>query len=290
MVSGGNGDRIQATRRIAEAAAGLVNVDPASVNVGTPGMAEGNGGDTRAWLIGGLSLRLAEAVLDQQVLSTGPITIFFLPYVPPISGYLGAITGLTLSDTSAGRRNAHDLISAAISENAGIVQFVRAHRDEFPVHISADDALEIFIASIGVFPLELLSSTGPYIIWNTYAVYPTGIVNEWNELRGLLAKLVIATSYHGEGRIHHAMTCNICPATDHPTPLCSLPRTQGWLGATPETIGALLDVSRAATRAARGNPASNHSGGNGGNRGAGHGGGRGKNFKGRGNPHGGRRN
>ncbi|KAJ6541148.1 hypothetical protein DFH09DRAFT_1282755 [Mycena vulgaris] len=43
-----------------------------------------------------------------------------------------------------------------------------------------------------------------------------------------------------------AFRCRICPAIDHPTPLCPLPSLTSWLGPTPATIAALEEASRAA--------------------------------------------
>jgi hypothetical protein len=56
---------------------------------------------------------------------------------------------------------------------------------------------------------------------------------------------VIDTPFHGQGRsFYRPLHCSIGPGTDHPTNLCPFPEYPGWLGATPATIGALLEASR----------------------------------------------
>ncbi|KAJ6590139.1 hypothetical protein DFH09DRAFT_1425823 [Mycena vulgaris] len=50
----------------------------------------------------------------------------------------------------------------------------------------------------------------------------------------------------GTARIQRAFRCRICPAIDHPTPLCPLPSLPGWLGPTPATIAAHEEASRTA--------------------------------------------
>ncbi|KAJ7849679.1 hypothetical protein B0H14DRAFT_3452381 [Mycena olivaceomarginata] len=269
----GNGDRTQTAGRIATAIAGYINVDPASVLVGAPGLGTGAGPDARAWLIGGLPENLAQVVLESRCLCSTAITLFFLQYTPLITGFLGTIGGLIIPNTRQGRATAMGIIEDAISNDSAITRFVRDHRDSFPSHLDADQALDIFLTSIGVDAIELPPPQQRRIVHR---------LEQWNQLRRLFALLVIDTTYYGEGRIHPPMSCNLCPSTDHPGPLCPFPHVDGWLGATSANIGELLDISRTARARALG--PSNNAGGNrgrGGSRG-----GRGK--SGRGNARGGR--
>ncbi|KAJ7204925.1 hypothetical protein B0H12DRAFT_1080423 [Mycena haematopus] len=248
IVSGGNGDRTLTQRAIATAIANYVNVDVDEVSVGPPALGTGSGPDARAWLIGGLPTNLAHAVLDARVLCCTEITLFLVQYSPPINGFLGAITGFTLRNTRAGTDKACEHIGNAMKNDPAISRFVRSHRDVFPPHIGEDEALDLFTLSIGVRGIDLLlpGNAGTYVAWNVYVMTPTDIVKDFNELRRLFSLLVIVTSFNGEGRIHPSMSCNLCPCTDHATPICPYPGTPGWLGATPATIGALLENSRAA--------------------------------------------
>ncbi|KAJ7869772.1 hypothetical protein B0H14DRAFT_273720 [Mycena olivaceomarginata] len=283
IVMGGNGDRTQTAGRIATAIAGRINVDPASILVGAPGLGTGAGPDARAWLIGGLPEHLAQVVLESRCLCSTSITLFFLQYAPLITGFLGTIGGLIIPNTREGRVTAMDLIEDAIGNNTAITRFVRDHRDSFPSHLDADQALDVFMSSIGVDAIELLlpNNGGSYVAWNVYALSPTDSLEDWNQLRRLFGLLVIDTTYYGEGRIHPPMSCNFCPSTDHPGPLCPFPRVDGWLGATTANIGELLDISRTARARALGPSNTGSSRGRGGSRG-------GKGKPGRGNNRGGR--
>ncbi|KAJ7777731.1 hypothetical protein B0H14DRAFT_3508065 [Mycena olivaceomarginata] len=179
-----------------------------------------------------------------------------------------------------------DLIEDAIINNTAITRFVRDHRDSFPSHLDADEALDIFISSIGVDPIELLlpNNGGSYVAWNVYALSPTDSLEDWNQLRRLFKLIVINSTYHSEGRIHPTMSCNLCPSTDHPGPLCPFPHVDGWLGATTANIGELLDISRTARARALGPSNAGTNRGRGSNRG-----GKGKPGRGgRGNNRGGR--
>ncbi|KAJ7203228.1 hypothetical protein B0H12DRAFT_1080661 [Mycena haematopus] len=275
IVSGGNGDRTLTQRAIATAIANFVNVDVDEVSVGPPALGTGSGNDARAWLIGGLPANLAQAVLDAQVLCCTEITLFLVQYRPPINGFLGAITGFTIRNNSAGANKACQRIAHAMRDDPAISRFVRSHRDVFPPHIGEDEALDLFILSVGVRGIDLLlpGNAGTYVTWNVYVMTPTDVVKDFNELRRLFSLLVIVTSFDGEGRIHPPVSCNLCPCNDHPTPVCPYPSTSGWLGATTTNISTLLEISRAARARALGTSAT----GNGGSRGRGGGrGGRGK--------------
>ncbi|KAJ7696159.1 hypothetical protein B0H14DRAFT_3529851 [Mycena olivaceomarginata] len=56
---------------------------------------------------------------------------------------------------------------------------------------------------------------------------------------------------HSTAQLQRAFKCRICPAIDHPTPLCPLPDLPGWLGPTLTTITALEDTSRTAASKAQ---------------------------------------
>ncbi|KAJ7854959.1 hypothetical protein B0H14DRAFT_3648172 [Mycena olivaceomarginata] len=173
IVMGGNGDRTQTTGRIAAAIAGRINVDPASILVGVPGLGTGAGPDARAWLIGGLLEHLAQVVLESRCLCSTNITLFFLQYAPLITGFLGTIGGLIIPNTREGRVTAMDLIEDVIGKNTAITRFICDHRDSFPSHLNADQALDVFMSSIGVDAIELLlpDNGGFYMKTSTKSAY-----------------------------------------------------------------------------------------------------------------------
>ncbi|KAJ7229614.1 hypothetical protein C8J57DRAFT_1387079 [Mycena rebaudengoi] len=248
-ISGGNGDRVQTAQRLRDHIANRFNMTPSDVLIGSPGLADRSpdpkrsGPDPIAWLVAGLTLNQAQALLDLGVLCSDIITTFFHAYRPPISGYVGTFQGFTIHQDQEDL--ALRIIADAVAADPSIGRFIRAHRDAFPADMTADQAFEAFCESIGVGDIQLLSSIGPFTAWNVYIHSPTTNEDDFEALCRLFGNLVINTPFHGQGRIfHRPLHCNICLATDHPTNLCPFPNSPGWLGPTPETIGALLEISR----------------------------------------------
>ncbi|KAJ7078706.1 hypothetical protein B0H15DRAFT_804726 [Mycena belliarum] len=245
FIAGGNGDRVQNALRIQTQLARLTRVPQSRILVGPPGLAAGPGQDPHPWLLSGMPIAQAQFLLDQGFFSADDgLTMYILPYVPPITPFLGTFHGLTIPEDDPQR--ALTILARAITEDAAIGRFVRGHRDAFPPYVSADEAFASFAESIYVVALPLRSPHGPFIAWNVYARPPTEDEEVFANLRSLVAALVINTSFSGEGRIYRALSCHICRAIDHPTNLCPYPNLPGWNGPTPETIGALEEASRAA--------------------------------------------
>ncbi|KAJ7775426.1 hypothetical protein B0H16DRAFT_1713012 [Mycena metata] len=252
IVSGGNRHHIQTRDTIATALANFVNVDPDLFQPPT------------------------EAILAKGALSCAEITLFAVPYSPPLAGFIGTMSGFTLRNTPAGAGAAQEHIRSAMAGDAAITQYLR-------LDVDADGALGIFLASVGVHGINLLVDNNTTVMaWNVYVVSPTESVTHFNHLRKLFASLVIITTCAGRGKIHKALGCSICPCINRPTNLCPFPRAPGWMGATPDTIGALLDISRAARATSNCAPHGNSIRGCGGH-GNGRGNGRGGNGRGRGN-------
>ncbi|KAJ7261467.1 hypothetical protein C8J57DRAFT_1513992 [Mycena rebaudengoi] len=202
-----------------------------------------NGPDPIAWLIGGLLLDQAQSLLHTIALCSNTITAFFHAYRAPITGYVGTYQSFTIHPDNGAL--ARRIIVGTIEADPTIGRFVRAHRDTFPAHMTAHDAFDTFCDSIGIADIQLLSPSGPFTGWNVYVTSPTTNEDDFEALCRLFANLIINTPFHGQGRIFHCpLHCNICLTTDHPTNLCPFPNTPGWLGPTPETIGALLEASR----------------------------------------------
>ncbi|KAJ7901053.1 hypothetical protein B0H14DRAFT_2555844 [Mycena olivaceomarginata] len=242
-ISGGNGDRIQTAELVRTNIADRFNAPRTSLLVGTPGLAENNGPDPIAWLIAGISDVQAQALIDMGCLCSDTLTMFFHEYHPPISGFMGTWQGFTMAESDA--ELAHRIIVDAALADPAITRFVRAHRDSFPADMTADECLELFGEHIITLSINLLSPRGPFVAWNVYIKSPTNDEESFNTLHGLFQRLIIDTPFHGQGRIYtRPLHCNICLSVDHPTNLCLLPSIPGWLGPTPETIGALLDATR----------------------------------------------
>ncbi|KAJ7429922.1 hypothetical protein B0H11DRAFT_2264661 [Mycena galericulata] len=241
-ISGGNGDRIQTARRVAQMIADRFNMDPAEILVGPPGLAAGPGPDPIAWLIGGIPLEQAHILADEGMLASDGTAVFFSHFVPPISGFLGTFHGLTVAESND--QLARAILADAITDDPLISRNVRAHRDAYPVEMNADEVYARWSESIHVLPLELRSTNGTFTAWNVYVTPHTDNEDVFEELRGIVSRLVVNTPFNGQAHIYRALFCHICHGTDHPTNLCPYPYYPGWMGPTPETIGALEDASR----------------------------------------------
>ncbi|KAJ7785302.1 hypothetical protein DFH07DRAFT_948382 [Mycena maculata] len=71
FISGGNNGCVQSACCIAQLIGDHFNMDPDEILVGPPRLAEGSRPDPRAWLIGGLPLEQAQALIDDEGGQTG---------------------------------------------------------------------------------------------------------------------------------------------------------------------------------------------------------------------------
>ncbi|KAJ7245836.1 hypothetical protein C8J57DRAFT_1476377 [Mycena rebaudengoi] len=250
VVSGGNGAVMRTHGLIRDAIGNFVNVDPTGFTLGTPPTAA-NGPSPSLWLAADIPNHLAQAIVDNRIISSTSTTLFPLPYDMPVIGFVGVFAGFTLPNTDAGADAARDLIRAAIANNSEIAQFVQTHRDAFGPQVSAVEAWTTFLASVTVRGIVLLANDTNTVAWRLHVNPPTNNRESWGELRRLFSKVQIMTARYGMARLQRAFRCRICPSIDHPTPLCPLPDIPGWLGPTPTTIAALEDASRAAAAKAQ---------------------------------------
>jgi hypothetical protein len=233
-----------------EAIGNRINIDPTDFTLGTLPTAA-NGTSPALWLATNIPDHLAQAIIDDRILSSTSITLFPLPYNMPIIGFVGVFAGFTLPNTAAGTDRAQDLICTAVSSDSEITQFVQTHRDAFGPPVSAEQAWEHVLASISVQGIVLIVNDTNTVTWRLFVEPPTAVREHWSHLCRLFGKLKIMTVLHGTARLQHAFRCHICPAIDHPTVLCPLLGLPGWLGATPATIAGLEDASRAAAAKAQ---------------------------------------
>ncbi|KAF7345029.1 hypothetical protein MVEN_01665700 [Mycena venus] len=250
VVSGGNGAVMKTHGLIRKAIGSFINIDPTSFTLGTPPTAA-NGTSPALWLVADLQDYLAQAILDTRILCSSKITLFALPYDMPVIGFVGVFAGFTLPNTDDGANAARDLIRTAIAANGEISQFVQTHRDAFGPLVSAEQAWEAFLTSVEVRGIVLIVNDTNTVAWRLHVAPPTNDRTSWGQLRRLFGRLQVMTAQYGTARLQRAFRCRICPSIDHPTPLCPLPSLPGWLDATPTTIAALEDASRAAAAKAQ---------------------------------------
>jgi hypothetical protein len=250
VVSGGNGAVLRTHGLIRDAIGSFINIDRADFTLGTLPTAA-NGTSSPLWLVADIPDHLAQAIVDNWIISSTSITIFPLLYNLPIIGFVGVFAGFTLPNTGAGAHMARDLICTAIVANNEITQFVQTHRDALGPQVSAGEVWTTFLASITVHGIVLLVNNTNTVAWHLFVDPPTNEREFWGQLRRLFGKLQVMTALYGTARLQRAFRCRICPSIDHPTPLCPLPNIPGWLGPTPATIAALEEASCQAAAKAR---------------------------------------
>jgi hypothetical protein len=245
VVSGGNGAVMRTHGLIREAIGNYINIEPTDFTLGTPPTAA-NGTSPALWLAADIPGHLAQTIIDAHIISSTSITLYTLPYELPVNGFVGVFSGFTLPNTIAGENVARNLLRTAIQGNNEIAQYVQTHRDAFGPHVAVGQAWDIFLASVAVQGIDLVVNDTNTVAWCLYVDPPTNNREAWGLLRRLFGKIQVMTALHGTARLQRAFRCKICPAVNHPTPLCPLHRLTGWLGPTPATITALEDASRAA--------------------------------------------
>ncbi|KAJ7832703.1 hypothetical protein B0H13DRAFT_1914907 [Mycena leptocephala] len=246
VVSGGNGAVMRTHGLIREAIGNYINIEPTAFTLGTPPTAA-NGTSPALWLATDIPGHLAQTIIDARIISSTSITLYTLPYELPVNGFVGVFSGFTLPNAIAGANLARELLRTAIQGNNEIAQYVQTHRDAFGPHVAAGQAWDIFLASVSVQGIDLVVNDTITVAWCLYVDPPTNNREAWGLLCHLFGKIQVMMALHGTARLQRAFRCKICPAVNHPTPLCPLHCLPGWLGLTPATITALEDASHAAT-------------------------------------------
>ncbi|KAJ7081748.1 hypothetical protein C8R44DRAFT_894971 [Mycena epipterygia] len=250
VVSRGNRAVMKTHGLIREAIRNFINIDPTAFTLGTlPTVA--NGTSLSLWLAADIPDHLADAIVDNRILSSTAITLYTLPYHMPVIGFVGIFAGFTLPDSNTGANAARDLIRAAIKANGEISQFVQTHHGAFGPQVSAEEAWDIFLNSVSVQGIVLIVNDTNTVAWRLHVTPPTNDREPWSQLCRLFGRLHIMTAHYGNAKLQWDFCCRICPSIDHPTPLCPLPNLPGWLGPTPATIAALEEASRAAASKAQ---------------------------------------
>ncbi|KAJ7774386.1 hypothetical protein B0H14DRAFT_2632034 [Mycena olivaceomarginata] len=199
-ISGGNGDCIQ-------------TAEP-----------ERSGPDPIAWLIAGLSVAHAQTLIDIGCLCSDTLTMFFHEYQPQITGFVGTFYGFTIPESSAAL--AHRTIVAAIVADPAIAHFIRAHRDTFPVDLTAEQCLVRFGEHIDTVCHQPLVPTRP--VRGVECVHQLSTPPSTGRVASTPAPSTATSAY---------------PSTTRPTSASSQVSPVGS-APTPETISALLDATR----------------------------------------------
>ncbi|KAJ6505420.1 hypothetical protein C8R45DRAFT_1091150 [Mycena sanguinolenta] len=248
IVSGRNGAAMRTHGLIRQALGNYLNIDPTSVQLGTPPTPE-NGPSPMLWLVAGIAAPLAEAALAKPVLASEAITLYPIPYEIPIIGFIGTFIGFTLPATQDGADTTCNLITTTICADAVLSQFVQTHHDAFGPHVSAEQAWDAFLSSVYVHSIVLTINDTEVVTWQLHVTSPTHEHVVWSQIVRLFGCLNIMTALHGTARLQRGY--RICPSIAHPTGLCPFPNLPGWISPKPSTIATLEEASRQAAMKAQ---------------------------------------
>ncbi|KAJ7746469.1 hypothetical protein DFH07DRAFT_962945 [Mycena maculata] len=223
VVSGGNGAVMRTHGLIRESIGNFINIDPASFTLGTPPTAD-DGTSPSLWLTADITAPLAQHIVDNRIISSNSVTIFPLPYHMPIVSFISVFAGFTLPDTAAGANAARDLLRTAIANNSDICTFVQTHWDAFGPHVSAEQALTIFLDSINVQGIILLVNVNDTttVAWRLRVTPPTDDRQAWAHLRRLFGKLQVMMALYGTAHLQPSVAA-FAPASTTPLPFARSP-------------------------------------------------------------------
>ncbi|KAJ7240058.1 hypothetical protein C8J57DRAFT_1372029 [Mycena rebaudengoi] len=172
-------------------------------------------------------------MIAAETISTTAVTFFTLPFVPVFTGYLGIVVGLGHEDTAAGAAAARLDIQASLTQelNPEFLRYVLDNRDALPAHLSSDQVIAAFTASIHVAPIDLATAGGLQTEWRVFALVTTHDIARYYGTRTVFANIAFFTFSHG-ARVRADMNCDHCFSIDHPTGICPFPSTAGWMGNT----------------------------------------------------------
>ncbi|KAJ7449977.1 hypothetical protein B0H11DRAFT_323163 [Mycena galericulata] len=107
-----------------------------------------------------------------------------------------------------------------------------SYHDALPATLST---LEDVLHSVSVAPLELAA---PRVVWRVYMRVTTHTADGYTAIRRAFRDVVFVTAFNNTGRVlREDVSCDICRAIDHPTPLCPFPDAPGWMGPTHTLLG-----------------------------------------------------
>ncbi|KAJ7449985.1 hypothetical protein B0H11DRAFT_2201984 [Mycena galericulata] len=235
FVAGGSTDPVAEALAGADLVSKALNLPPGTVRMGAANSANPRLPAPNAFGITGVPPDLGVELVRRGVLCTPRITLFIFPLNSPRSGFLGIVEGLTFENTASGAKEAANAITGALSTNTDFVRLVMSHRDALPANFSShQEVLAAVLGSVSVVPLELACSLR--VVWRVYMRVTTKSADGYNAIRRAFRQAVFVTAFNNTGRVREDMSCRICRAIDHPTPLCPFPDAPGWMGPTPTSL------------------------------------------------------
>ncbi|KAG2337915.1 hypothetical protein BDR05DRAFT_952275 [Suillus weaverae] len=192
-------------------------------------------------LISGLLVEATDLLTTLAVCTTAEVTCFFVPFKQPLPTYICTIKNMTFQDSTRSNLLIAELIRKVLRENMEVSNFIYSHI----IAPSASTALRA-IDSIRVSSLNITTSRSSMLtVWNIYCDSPPPFsLEDYYLWSALIHGLHFPSDDYGTGapRLQDKQfTCTGCKSLDHPTGLCPLPATPGWL--SPSNTAAKEDLS-----------------------------------------------
>ncbi|KAJ7167389.1 hypothetical protein C8R43DRAFT_1161058 [Mycena crocata] len=261
--AGGSVDRTTEAQLFGPEVEGILNLAPGTVTIGAASPAAQNGLAPNLFYITGPAQHLLDVLIAASLLSTAPISFYVTPTDIPVDGFLGIVEGLLLPNTPAGAVAVRTAVQNGMRSNSGFTNAVLALRDAAGPHVPAQQTLADTIASTRVTAIELAHGAGTWTCWQVY-ITPATLSHDHQEAVRVSFQNTTVLTFQSEGRVRTGgLFCTNCRSTDHPTPLCTDPNRDGYMG---DPLASVIARGAGANRGGRGGgPSRARGGGRGGN-------------------------
>ncbi|KAG1772989.1 hypothetical protein EV702DRAFT_1201280 [Suillus placidus] len=189
-------------------------------------------------LVSGLPAEAIDLLTSLAVCTTTDVTCFFIPFEQPLPTYICTIENMTFQDST---RKVSNFINSHILA---------------PTATTASRAID----STQVSSLNIATSRSSMLtVWKIYCDAPPPFsLEDYYLWSALIRGLRFPSDDYGTSVPHlqdKQFTCTGCKSLDHPTGLCPLPATPGWLG--PSNATAKEDLSMTSLDTHSNNPSNN---------------------------------
>ncbi|KAG1853787.1 hypothetical protein C8R48DRAFT_776943 [Suillus tomentosus] len=206
-------------------------------------------------LVSGLPAEAIDLLTSLAVCATTEVTCFFVLFDQPLPTYICTIKNMTFQDSTRSNLLIAELVRKVLRDTAEVSNFINSHITA-PTATTASRAID----SIQVSSLNIATSRSSMLtVWNIYCDAPPPFsLEDYYLWSALIRGLRLPSDDYGTGvpRLQDKQfTCTGCKSLDHPTGLCPLLATPGWLG--PSNAATKEDLSMTSLDTRPNNPSGN---------------------------------
>ncbi|KAF8633798.1 hypothetical protein AX17_004356 [Amanita inopinata Kibby_2008] len=178
------------------------------------------------YLISGLTDFQKDALLSRRVWSIKTLTIFTIPFDPPVSRYALTLTGIFLEDPSKEAHTVVDAVRKTLASTPRIQMFLEDHNDNIDGSIT--NKLSFILDSITVRGAQHYIGNSKRPVFFVYIHPPTTSPRYHRDWLTRLQRLKYGTTCGIGSHIAKEWRCNLCKGIDHLTAFCRFPALPGW--------------------------------------------------------------